>query len=151
MFFLLSCHSFIVSSLTFRPLIHFVFIFVYGVRNCSVCVYWVNLSCLTLCSPMDWSPLGSSAHGLLQARIQEWTAIFFSRGCFRPRDWTHISSISCTDRQILLPLVPPGKPRKSSNFIILHEAVQFSQNYLLKGLSFLCCSFLPPLSKIRWP
>ena len=27
--------SFIVSSLTFRPLIHFEFIFVYGVRECS--------------------------------------------------------------------------------------------------------------------
>ena len=26
-------------------------------------------SCLTLCDPMDCSPLGSSAHGILQARI----------------------------------------------------------------------------------
>ena len=30
-----SSKSFIVSSLTFRPLIHFEFIFVYGVRECS--------------------------------------------------------------------------------------------------------------------
>ena len=30
-----SCKSFIVSSLTFRSLIHFEFIFVYGVRKCS--------------------------------------------------------------------------------------------------------------------
>ena len=30
-----SSRSFIVSGLTFRTLIHFEFIFVYGVRNCS--------------------------------------------------------------------------------------------------------------------
>ena len=30
-----SSRSFIVSGLTFRSLIHFEFIFVYGVRNCS--------------------------------------------------------------------------------------------------------------------
>ena len=29
------------------------------------------LSCLTLCDPMDCSPPGSSAHGILQARILE--------------------------------------------------------------------------------
>ena len=29
-------------------------------------------SCLTLCDPVDPSPLGSSAHGILQARILEW-------------------------------------------------------------------------------
>ena len=32
---LLSSRSFIVSGLTFRSLIHFEFIFVYGVRKCS--------------------------------------------------------------------------------------------------------------------
>ena len=30
---------------------------------------------LTLCIPMDSSPLGSSVHGILQARILEWIAI----------------------------------------------------------------------------
>ena len=33
--------------------------------------------------------------------------------------------------------------RECSNFIDLHGAVQFSQNYLLKRLSFLICIFLP--------
>ena len=33
-----------------------------------------------------------------------------------------------------------------SNFILLHVAVQFSQNHLLKRLSFLHCMFLPLLS-----
>ena len=36
-------------------------------------------ACQILCDPMDWSPLGSSVHGILQARILEWVAIFFSR------------------------------------------------------------------------
>ena len=33
-----SSKSFIVSGLTFRSLIHFEFIFVYGIRKCSVIV-----------------------------------------------------------------------------------------------------------------
>jgi len=66
-----SSKSFIVSHLTFRSLIHFEFIFVYGVRKCS-------------------------------------------------------------------------------NFILLHEAVQFPQYHLLKRLSLPYCIFLPSLSKIRY-
>ena len=34
-------------------------------------------SCLTLCNPIDGSPLGSSIPGILQARILEWVAISF--------------------------------------------------------------------------
>ena len=34
----------------------------------------------TLCDPMDYSPTGSSIHGILQARVLEWLAIAFSRG-----------------------------------------------------------------------
>ena len=36
-----------------------------------VVVVLVILSCLTLCNPMDYSPPGSSVHGILQARILE--------------------------------------------------------------------------------
>ena len=32
-------------------------------------------SCLTLCDPIDDSPPGSAAPGILQARILEWVAI----------------------------------------------------------------------------
>ena len=31
--------------------------------------------CLTLCNPMDCSPSGSFAHGILQERILKWTAM----------------------------------------------------------------------------
>ena len=41
--------------------------------------------------------------------------------------------------------------RRCSNFILLHVAVQFSQDHLLKRLSLPHCIFLPPLSKIRYP
>ena len=37
-------------------------------------------SCPTLCDRMDCSPPGSSAYGILQARIPQWVAISFSRG-----------------------------------------------------------------------
>ena len=36
---------------------------------------FVAQSCPTLCDPMDYSPSGSSVHGILQARILEWVAI----------------------------------------------------------------------------
>ena len=54
----------------------------------------VTPSCLTLCDPMDCSPPGSSVHGILQARILEWVAIFFSRGSSPPRDRTQVSRIA---------------------------------------------------------
>ena len=45
----------------------------------SVCVcVWVAQSYPTLCDPIDCSPPGSSIHGILQARTQEWVAISFS-------------------------------------------------------------------------
>ena len=54
----------------------------------------VRQSCPTLCDPVDCSPPGSCAHGILQARILEWVAIFFSRGSSWPRDWTQVSHIA---------------------------------------------------------
>ena len=38
----------------------------------------VAQSCLTLSDPMDCSLLGSSIHGIFQARVLEWVAIAFS-------------------------------------------------------------------------
>ena len=36
----------------------------------------VAQSCVTLCHPMDYSPPGSSAHGILQVRILEYNIVF---------------------------------------------------------------------------
>jgi len=43
---------------------------------------------------MDFSPPGSSVHGILQARILQWVAISFSSGSSRPRDKTWVSYIT---------------------------------------------------------
>ena len=40
----------------------------------------VAQSCLTLCNPTNCSPLDSSVHGIIQARILEWVTIPFSGG-----------------------------------------------------------------------
>ena len=48
----------------------------------------------TLCDPMDYSPTGSSVHGILQARMLEWIAMPFSRGSSQPRDRTWVSCIA---------------------------------------------------------
>ena len=45
----------------------------------------VTRSCPELCEPTDHSLLGSSVHGILQARILGWVAISSSRGSSRPR------------------------------------------------------------------
>ena len=38
-------------------------------------VCMLTQSYLTLCNPMDYSRLGSSVHGIFQARILEWVSI----------------------------------------------------------------------------
>ena len=63
------------------------------------CVLVIQL-CPTLCDPMDYSPPGSSVHGILQARILEWVAISFSRGSSQHRCQTRVSCISYIGRWI---------------------------------------------------
>ena len=90
-----------------------------GCRGCGGCGGWVCVcvcvcmcvcvcvcactcvhtqSCPTLCDPMDYSVPGSSVYGIFQARILEWVAISFCRRSSWPRNWTHVSCISCTDK-----------------------------------------------------
>ena len=53
-----------------------------------------SLSCVRLfCDPIDCSPLGSSRHGILQARTLEWVAMPSTRGSSQPRDRP---LVSCT-------------------------------------------------------
>ena len=54
----------------------------------------VAQSCPTLCDPMDYSPPGSSVHGIFQARVLERVAISFSRGSSQHRDRTWVSCIA---------------------------------------------------------
>ena len=61
----------------------------------------VNQSCITLCNPMDYSPI-------LQARILGWVAIPFSRGSSQPNPG--IEPRSPAWQADSLPAEPPGKP-----------------------------------------
>ena len=63
-----------------------------------VIVVLVTKFCQLFRDYMDYSPPSSSVHGISQARILEWVAIYFSRVSSRPRDLTHVS---CTGRWIL--------------------------------------------------
>ena len=69
-------------------------------RACSVAK-----SCQTLWDAINHSPLGSSVHGISQARILEWIAMPSSRGSSWPRDPTRISHITGK----LFTTEPPGK------------------------------------------
>ena len=61
-------------------------------------------SCPALCDPMDCSPLGSSVHGILQARILRWVTISFSWGSSK----SGIEPRSLALQADSLPSEPPG-------------------------------------------
>ena len=44
--------------------------------------------CLTLCDPIDGSPLGSSVPGILQARTLKWVAVSFSNAGNEKWKWS---------------------------------------------------------------
>ena len=58
-------------------------------------------SCSSFCNPMDYSPPGSSALGVLHTRTLEWVARPFSKESSHSRDWTCVSYISCIGRWAL--------------------------------------------------
>ena len=75
-----------------------------------VCVCVVSrFSNFQVCNRMDRSPPGSSAHGILQARILEWVAMPSSWGSSQPRDQTRVLCLRHWQAGSL-PLVPPRKP-----------------------------------------
>ena len=98
----------------------------------------VAQSCLTLCDSVDCGPPGSSAHGILQARILVWVAMSFSRGSSRPRDLTHISYVSCIDRRILYHQCHLGIPHRNAVLCLVTQSCPTlcdSMNSSLPGFS----------------
>ena len=77
-----------------------VILFVCGVCVC-VCVCVCAQLCPTLCDLLDCRLSGSSVHGIFQVKILECVTTSSSRRSSQPRDWTHVSCISCVGRQIL--------------------------------------------------
>ena len=83
-------------------------------------------SCPTLCDPMDCSPTGFSAHGILQARTLEWIAMPLSRGSSLPRDRAPVSWQADS-----LPPAPSEKSIAKVHFSILLATKSFPRNILL--------------------
>ena len=83
--------------------------------------------CLTLCDPMDYSPSGSSVHGILQARIQEWVSMPSSRGFPWSRNWTHMSCGSCIAGRFFTTECP-GSPKHACT---LSLKLPWCSSYLL--------------------
>ena len=104
----------------------------------------VTQSCLTLCAPMDCSPPGSSVHGIFQARILAWAAIFCSRD--RPDPGIEPSSfaspslagrffINCTTWEVPLNLLQILRLHKfSTHFFYGCAGVQGTQECRVKML-----------------
>ena len=69
---------------------------------CVFCL--VAKSCLTFCDPMECSLPGSSVYAVSQATIQEWIAISYSKGSFKPRE-----PVSPASAGGFFTVEPPGK------------------------------------------
>ena len=99
-----------------------------------VCAKSLQLFCLTLCDPMDWSRPGSSIHGILQARILEWVAFPFSRDLPNPG----IKPRSPTSQVDFMPSELPRKPKNTGvDSLFLLQGI-----FLTDAISLLCVSVL---------
>ena len=79
-----------------------------------VCVL-VDQLCPALCDPMDYSPLGSSVHVILQARMLEWVVIPSPGDLPDPG----IEPVSPSLQADSLLSKPPGKAKVTQLFLTL--------------------------------
>ena len=93
--------------------------------SCVLIEHACLCSVATVMRPIDYSPPGFSLYGIFQTRLLDWVAISSSRVSSQPRDWTHVFCISCTGRQILLPVSHLGSPWMFLKFWC-HPLVHFS-------------------------
>ena len=105
--------------------------------------------CLTL-QPHELQPTSL----LCPQRILEWVAISYCRGFSWPRDWIHISFISCTGKWILYHLgriKPPGKPKESTCQCRKHGFDPWSRKILhaMEQLS-QCATTIEPIPLMPW-
>ena len=89
---------------------------------CSVCVCSDCAQSLSyvqfFVTPMDCSPPGSSVHGIFQARILKWTAIYYSRASQPSVQFSHSvvsDSLQPHELQLARPPCPSPTPRVYSN------------------------------------
>ena len=104
-----------------------------------MCACSVTQSCPTLCDPVECSLLGSSIHGIFQARVLEWVAIFFSRGIFLTQG---LNSGFLQSRQILNHL----SHQRSLWWALYNPTIYFLYNIIV----FATLSVLLPSSLTIW-
>ena len=97
----------------------------------------VAQSCPTLCDPMGYSPPGSSAMGILQARILELVAMPSSGDLPNPE----IELRSPTLQAESLPSEPPGKPKNNGMDSLLPLQGIFLTQGSARGLLYCWGSF----------
>ena len=72
--------------------------------------------CPTFCDPLDYSLLVSSAHGIFQAKILGWVAIFLLQGIFPTQRLNPQSPVSPALQADSLPIETMGSP----SYIVLY-------------------------------
>ena len=90
-----------------------------------------HFSRVQLCDSMDCSPLGSSVHEILQARILDGAAMPSSRGSSRPRDLIQVSYVSCTGRWVLSHYCHLGSPSPSLSVICCCLTSTHTESWLI--------------------
>ena len=106
----------------------------------------VTQLCPTLCDPMDCSLPGSSIHGIVQARILEWVAIFFSRGSSQTRDQTEVSFIAGSRFTLWATREAPKYSRCSINICWMNEWMRMKRWWSkeLWEINFICSHWEEP-------
>ena len=85
-----------------------------------------HVSDIWLYNSIDYSPPGSSFHGILKAKILEWVAILPSRGSF-PTQASNLHLLCLLYwKASSLPLAPPEKPKQCFAYIVI-----FFERYLV--------------------
>ena len=114
-------------------------------QRTRLCTLWVTSvcakslqSCLTLCDPVDYSPPGSSIHGILQARILICGSHFPLQGFFPTQGSNpHLPCLLHWQMSSL----PPGPPGSPSDFWYLHNFQLCYYIYKKKMSSSRSCSW----------
>src|SRR5574341_210869 len=79
----------------------------------------VTQSCRTRSDPMDFSPPGSSVHGIFQARVLEWGAIAFQFSS------VHFSSVAQ-----LCPTLCGPMNQSTPDLPVHHQLLEFAQTHI---------------------
>ena len=98
----------------------------------------------------DYSPPGSSVHGILQARMLEWVAISSSRGSSQSRDWD--PGIEARSPALHVDSEPPGKPTKAipKQFVPKKQQLRSQRTLLHRANKHYAYVIRVPCGLLKW-